>query len=132
MNENQLGDLSYQNMKFLNEENISKFLHCPICKKIFNNPKRLLLCGDTFCEKCLQVNDSKKKGDVKKCFACGQTYNQQQIQDDLIPKKIIEDIKVQCTRTKDCQWVGILQEHKIHIQNNECVEQPEQEKKQSE
>ncbi|KAL4456309.1 hypothetical protein ABPG74_014270 [Tetrahymena malaccensis] len=131
MNENQLGDLSYQNMKFLNEESISKFLHCPICQKIFNNPKRLLLCGDTFCEKCLQVSGSKNKG-TKRCSVCNQSYNQDHIQDDLIPKKIIEDLRVQCTRTKDCQWVGILQEHKIHIQNNECVQQTGQEKQQQE
>lgn len=56
-------------------ENILKYIECPICLEIYNKPRILTNCGHTFCSKCIILHISNPINIINnhvhiECFIC--------------------------------------------------------------
>ena len=73
-------------------------MSCTNCEFLYNNERlpRILPCGDTFCQACLEETEKfyvKKKVNSKKCFNCKKSWDTTLIKDlvvvnDLIPNSV--------------------------------------------
>ena len=103
---------------FVEKEKIEKYLNCPICQEIFDDPYRIT-CGHTFCKKCLNQWEKKSNNDV--CPLCRNEYIKNFSGKDLIAQSIINDAIVTCIY-KGCPWKEKLSGLQNHIQN--CLFDP--------
>ena len=100
------------NRKFVNPNNVSRYLYCCICEEIFYKPIRIKECGHTFCKACLQ-----KWAKVNKnCPLCRQKFNIKSVKRDNIAYNIINDLEVFCNNN-NCPWKGNLLNLKKHLKN---------------
>jgi len=109
-------ELAKEQRDFVEREKIEKYLTCPICTEIFDNPIRIS-CGHTFCDDCL--SEWGKKSNF--CPLCRKQYSQQYSGKDLIAQSIINDALVNCIY-KGCPWRDKLSNLKSHI--NTCIFDP--------
>ena len=105
------------NPKFVNQNNISKYLYCSICEETFNNPIRIKECGHTFCKLCLKKWNKYNKN----CPLCRKDFIFKNIKRDNIAYNIINDLEVFCNN-KNCPWKGTLLNLKKHLKN--CIMNP--------
>lgn len=103
---------------FLEKEKLDKYLSCPICQEIFDEPTRIT-CGHTFCKKCL--TQWEKKSHNYKCPLCREFYEPEYSGKDLLAQNMINDAHVTCIY-KGCPWKGKFGELNNHIQN--CLFNP--------
>ena len=101
-----------KNPKFVNPNNISRYLYCCICEEIFNNPIRIKECGHTFCKCCLKKWNKYNKN----CPLCRKKFIFKNIKRDNIAYNIINDLDVFCDN-KNCPWKGKLLKLKKHLKN---------------
>jgi len=101
---------------FVDREKIEKYLTCPICTEIFDNPIRIS-CGHTFCDDCL--SEWGKKSSF--CPLCRKKYFTEYSGKDLIAQSIINDALVYCIY-KGCPWKDKLSNLKSHIHT--CIFDP--------
>ena len=100
------------NPKFVNLNNVSKYLYCCICDEIYNNPIRIKECGHTFCKSCIK----KWAKYNKNCPLCRKVFILKNIKRDNIAYNIINDLKVFCNNDS-CPWKGKLSNLKKHLKN---------------
>lgn len=103
---------------FAEKEKIEKYLTCPICQEIFDDPYRIT-CGHTFCKKCL-IQWEKKSNDTV-CPLCREEYLNNLSGKDLIAQAMINDAIVTCIY-KGCPWKEKLSNLEHHIQT--CLFEP--------
>ena len=103
---------------FTEKGKIEKYLTCPICQDIFDNPFRLT-CGHTFCKNCL--NQWERKSHNNLCPICREYYEKNYSGKDLIAQSIINDAIVTCIY-KGCPWKDKLSNLSNHIQT--CLFEP--------
>jgi hypothetical protein len=109
-------ELLKEQRDFVEREKIEKYLTCPICTEIFDNPIRIS-CGHTFCDDCL--SEWGKKSNF--CPLCRKQYSTQYSGKDLIAQSIINDAIVNCIY-KGCPWRDKLSNLKSHIHT--CIFDP--------
>ena len=105
-----------EQLNFVEREKIEKYLTCPICTEIFDNPIRIS-CGHTFCEDCLSEWGRKSNF----CPLCRKQYSNEYSGKDLIAQSIINDSIVHCI-FKGCPWKDKLSNLQSHI--NTCIWNP--------
>jgi len=103
--------------KFVNLNGVSRFLYCPICEDIFDNPVRLR-CGHTFCQLCL-LRWAQQKND---CPLCRKIFQMKDIQFDLIGLNMVNELEVYCIN-KGCPTQCKLSQLNEHLYN--CYFDPE-------
>ena len=103
---------------FLEKEKLEKYLSCPICQEIFDDPFRIT-CGHTFCKKC--ITQWEKKSHNYKCPLCRDYYEPTYSGKDLLAQNMINDAYVTCLY-KGCPWKEKFVELNNHIQN--CLFNP--------
>ena len=103
---------------FVEKEKIGKYLTCPICQEIFDEPTRIS-CGHTFCNNCINQWEKKSKND--KCPLCREHYIKRYSGKDLIALSMINDAIVTCIY-KGCPWKEKLSDLHHHIQT--CLFEP--------
>ena len=103
---------------FVEKEKIEKYLTCPICQEIFDDPIRIS-CGHTFCKQCLLQWE--KKSNNKLCSLCRNQYVTEYSGKDLTALSIINDSIVRCIY-KGCPWKDKLSNLSNHIQT--CLFEP--------
>ena len=103
---------------FVDKGKIEKYLTCPICQEIFDDPYRIT-CGHTFCKNC--INKWEKKRKEEECPLCREEYIKNFSGKDLIAQAIINDSLVNCIY-QGCPWKGKLSELNNHIQT--CLFEP--------
>lgn len=103
---------------FVEREKVEKYLSCPICQEIFDDPTRIS-CGHTFCKSCL--TQWEQKSQHQECPICRKVYITGHSGKDLIALSIINDSIVHCIY-KGCPWKDKLSNLYNHIQN--CLFEP--------
>lgn len=103
---------------FAEKEKIEKYLTCPICQDIFDDPFRVT-CGHTFCKNCLNQWEKKSKNSL--CPLCREYYHKDFSGKDLIAQSMINDSIVTCIY-KGCPWKDKLFNLQNHIQT--CLFEP--------
>ena len=97
---------------------MEKYLSCPICQEIFDEPTRIT-CGHTFCRKC--IIQWEKKSHNYQCPLCRDEYDPAYSGKDLLAQNIINDAYVTCIY-KGCPWKEKFVELNNHIKN--CLFNP--------
>ena len=103
---------------FLEKEKLEKYLSCPICQEILEEPTRIT-CGHTFCNKC--ISQWEKKSHNFQCPLCREYYDPDYSGKDLLAQNMINDANVSCIY-KGCPWKDKLVNLNNHIQN--CLFNP--------
>ena len=103
---------------FLDKEKLEKYLSCPICQEILEEPTRIT-CGHTFCNKC--ISQWEKKSHNFQCPLCREYYDPDYSGKDLLAQNMINDANVSCIY-KGCPWKDKLVNLNNHIQN--CLFNP--------
>jgi hypothetical protein len=103
--------------KFVNLNGVSRFLYCPICEDIFDNPVRLR-CGHTFCQLCILIWAQQKND----CPLCRKIFQLQDIQPDLIGINMVNELEVYCIN-QGCPSRFKLSQLNEHLYN--CYFDPE-------
>ena len=103
---------------FLEKEKLEKYLSCPICQEILEEPTRIT-CGHTFCNKC--ISQWEKKSHNFQCPLCREYYDPDYSGKDLLAQNMINDSNVSCIY-KGCPWKDKLVNLNNHIQN--CLFNP--------
>ena len=103
---------------FLEKEKLEKYLSCPICQEILEEPTRIT-CGHTFCNKC--ISQWEKKSHNFQCPLCREYYDPDYSGKDLLAQNMINDANVSCIY-KGCPWKDKLINLNNHIQN--CLFNP--------
>ena len=98
---------------FLEKEKLEKYLSCPICQEILEEPTRIT-CGHTFCNKC--ISQWEKKSHNFQCPLCREYYDPDYSGKDLLAQNMINDANVSCIY-KGCPWKDKLVNLNNHIQN---------------
>ena len=107
-----------EQIHFLEKEKLEKYLSCPICQEIFEEPTRIT-CGHSFCKKC--ITQWEKKSRNYKCPLCRDYYEPAYSGKDLLAQNMINDAYVTCIY-KGCPWKEKFVELNNHIQN--CLFNP--------
>ena len=107
-----------EQIHFLDKEKLEKYLSCPICQEIFEEPTRIT-CGHSFCKKC--ITQWEKKSCNYKCPLCRDYYEPAYSGKDLLAQNMINDAYVTCIY-KGCPWKEKFVELNNHIQN--CLFNP--------
>ena len=115
---NQKPKYKREQINFIEREKLEKYLICPICQDIFDEPMRIT-CGHTFCDTCLKKWE--KKSGNNKCPLCREDYEPYYTGKDLLAQNMINDAMVTCIY-KGCPWKDRLGELNNHIQN--CLFNP--------
>ena len=110
-------EYSKEQRDFVEKEKMEKYLTCPICTEIFDNPIRIS-CGHTFCDDCLS-EWGKKSNNF--CPLCRKKFYTEYSGKDLIAQSIINDALVHCIH-KGCPWKDKLSNLKSHIHT--CIFDP--------
>ena len=110
-------EITKEQRDFVEREKIEKYLTCPICTEIFDNPIRIT-CGHTFCDDCLS-EWGKKSNNF--CPLCRKKFLTEYSGKDLIAQSIINDAIVHCIY-KGCPWKDKLSNLKSHIHT--CIFDP--------
>ena len=103
---------------FLEKEKLERYLSCPICQEILEEPTRIT-CGHTFCNKC--ITQWEKKSHNFQCPLCREYYDPDYSGKDLLAQNMINDANVSCIY-KGCPWKDKLVNLNNHIQN--CLFNP--------
>ena len=103
---------------FLEKEKLERYLSCPICQEILEEPTRIT-CGHTFCNKC--ISQWEKKSHNFQCPLCREYYDPDYSGKDLLAQNMINDANVSCIY-KGCPWKDKLVNLNNHIQN--CLFNP--------
>lgn len=103
---------------FVEKEKIEKYLTCPICQEIFDEPIRIS-CAHTFCKNC--INQWERKSMDIICPVCREQYIKKFSGKDLIAQSMINDSLVTCIY-KGCPWKDKLSNLHHHIQT--CLFEP--------
>ena len=103
---------------FLEKEKLEKYLSCPICQEILEEPTRIT-CGHTFCNNC--IAQWEKKSHNFQCPLCREYYDPDYSGKDLLAQNMINDANVSCIY-KGCPWKEKLVNLNNHIQN--CLFNP--------
>ena len=103
---------------FLEKEKLEKYLSCPICQEILEEPTRIT-CGHTFCNNC--IAQWEKKSHNFQCPLCREYYDPDYSGKDLLAQNMINDANVACIY-KGCPWKEKLVNLNNHIQN--CLFNP--------
>ena len=103
---------------FLEKEKLERYLSCPICQEILEEPTRIT-CGHTFCNKC--ITQWEKKSHNFQCPLCREYYDPDYSGKDLLAQNMINDANVSCIY-KGCPWKEKLVNLNNHIQN--CLFNP--------
>jgi E3 ubiquitin-protein ligase NRDP1 len=101
---------------FTEKEKLEKYLTCPICQDIFEDPYRIT-CGHTYCQKCLTQWEKTSKF----CPLCRKIYNKRYSGRDLLAQTMINDAIVTCIY-KGCPWKEKLSKLQNHIDS--CLFEP--------
>ena len=107
-----------EQIHFTEKEKLEKYLSCPICQEIFDEPTRIT-CGHTFCRKC--IIQWEKKSHNYQCPLCRDEYDPAYSGKDLLAQNIINDAYVTCIY-KGCPWKEKFVELNNHIKN--CLFNP--------
>ena len=107
-----------EQIHFTEKEKLEKYLSCPICQEIFDEPIRIT-CGHTFCRKC--IIQWEKKSHNYQCPLCRDEYDPAYSGKDLLAQNIINDAYVTCIY-KGCPWKEKFVELNNHIKN--CLFNP--------
>ena len=107
-----------EQINFLEKEKLEKYLSCPICQELFEEPTRIT-CGHTFCNKCI-VQWEKKSRNFQ-CPLCRESYEPAYSGKDLLAQNMLNDANVTCIY-KGCPWKNKLVDLNNHIQN--CLFNP--------
>ena len=107
-----------EQINFLEKEKLEKYLSCPICQELFEEPTRIT-CGHTFCNKC--IVQWEKKSHNFQCPLCREYYDPDYSGKDLLAQNMINDANVTCIY-KGCPWKDKLVDLNNHIQN--CIFNP--------
>lgn len=107
-----------EQINFLEKEKLEKYLSCPICQELFEEPTRIT-CGHTFCNKCI-VQWEKKSRNFQ-CPLCRESYVPAYSGKDLLAQNMLNDANVTCIY-KGCPWKNKLVDLNNHIQN--CLFNP--------
>ena len=107
-----------EQIHFTEKEKLEKYLSCPICQEIFDEPIRIT-CGHTFCRKC--IIQWEKKSHNYQCPLCRDEYEPSYSGKDLLAQNIINDAYVTCIY-KGCPWKEKFVELNNHIKN--CLFNP--------
>ena len=107
-----------EQINFLEKEKLEKYLSCPICQELFEEPTRIS-CGHTFCNKCI-VQWEKKSRNFQ-CPLCRESYEPAYSGKDLLAQNMLNDANVTCIY-KGCPWKNKLVDLNNHIQN--CLFNP--------
>ena len=112
-----------EQIHFTEKEKLEKYLSCPICQEIFDEPIRIT-CGHTFCRKC--IIQWEKKSHNYQCPLCRDEYDPAYSGKDLLAQNIINDAYVTCIY-KGCPWKEKFVEfqfedeaEKVNINFREC------------
>lgn len=97
---------------FVEKDQIEKYLACPICQEIYDEPIRIT-CGHTFCKACLTQWENKSQS--KLCALCRKEYKSELCGKDLTAQSIINDSIVRCI-FEGCPWKDKLANLLSHIQ----------------
>ena len=117
-NKNQKPKYKREQINFLEKEKLEKYLICPICQEIFDEPIRIT-CGHTFCNICIAKWEKKSRNN--QCPLCREIYEPYYSGKDLLAQNMINDALVTCIY-KGCPWKDRLAELNNHIQN--CLFNP--------
>ncbi|EAR96265.2 zinc finger, C3HC4 type (RING finger) protein (macronuclear) [Tetrahymena thermophila SB210] len=109
---------SLENVKFVNQAQVSKHLECPICSNFLHNPLRLT-CGHTFCQSCFEgLKASIQHNQNLRCAICREGIDLRNISPDKIAKNLLEEQIVYCLNRKNsCLWQGPLSQLSEHLDN---------------
>ena len=107
-----------EQINYIEKEKLEKYLSCPICQDIFEEPTRIT-CGHTFCLKCL--TQWEKKSHNYQCPLCRENYDPNYSGKDLLAQNMLNDANVTCIY-KGCPWKSKLVNLNNHIQN--CLFNP--------
>ena len=99
-------------INYIEKEKLEKYLSCPICQDIFEEPTRIT-CGHTFCLKCL--TQWEKKSHNYQCPLCRENYDPNYSGKDLLAQNMLNDANVTCIY-KGCPWKSKLVNLNNHIQ----------------
>ena len=108
-----------EQIHFLEKEKLEKYLTCPICQEILDEPTRIT-CGHTFCKKC--ITKWEKKSNDYICPLCRDYYEPAYSGKDLLAQDMLNDASITCIY-KGCPWKNKLGELNNHIQN--CLFNPQ-------
>ena len=115
---NQKPKYKREQINFIEKEKLEKYLICPICQEIFDEPIRIT-CGHTFCNLCLTKWEKKSRNN--QCPLCRELYEPFYSGKDLLAQNMINDAMVTCIY-KGCPWKDRLGELNNHIEN--CLFNP--------
>ena len=107
-----------EQIHFTEKEKLEKYLSCPICQEIFDEPIRIT-CGHTFCRKC--IIQWEKKSHHYQCPLCRDMYVPAYSGKDLLAQNMINDAYVTCIY-KGCPWKEKFVELNNHIKD--CLFNP--------
>ena len=107
-----------EQINFIEKEKLEKYLSCPICQEIFDEPIRIT-CGHTFCRKC--IIQWEKKSRHYQCPLCRDMYVPAYSGKDLLAQNMINDAYVTCIY-KGCPWKEKFVELNNHIKD--CLFNP--------
>ena len=101
--------------KFLVDEVPERFI-CLVCTKVLRDPHLTEVCGQHFCETCLQQWFRKQGREV--CPHCRSEGKKFVHITNRALKREIDDLKIYCTNHKvGCKWVGELCTLKTHLES---------------
>ena len=89
---------------------LSNELYCSLCKDIYENPF-ILLCGHTFCLKCIQ---SCIPVMGTKCPRCHHPFKYHDILPDTFIMTVLQEQLMRCQHPQ-CGWEGTLFQYKKHF-----------------
>ena len=115
---NQKTKFKKEQIHFSEKEKLDKYLLCPICQEIFDEPTRIT-CGHTFCKRC--ITQWEKKSHNYQCPLCRDYYEPEYTGKDLLAQNMINDAYVTCIY-KGCPWKDKFSQLNNHIEN--CLFNP--------
>ncbi|KAL4504327.1 hypothetical protein ABPG72_009773 [Tetrahymena utriculariae] len=111
--------ISHENVKFVNQAQVSKHLECPICSNFLHQPLRLN-CGHTFCQSCYDgLKSSVQNNQNFRCAICREAIDLRYISPDKVAKNLLDEQLVYClNQNQFCLWQGPLSQLSKHL--DEC------------
>ena len=83
------------------------YLFCKLCNRVAKEAIFITCCGENFCKDCIS-------SERHSCPSCHET--EFSLNPNVKYRKEISDLQAHCPlKDRGCEWIGKLQEHKLHL-----------------